>query len=951
MQPTFHCLNSRGEGAYTLSDRLDLLPSRLFKGHLPSKFVERYIHWYDHDEDMVLFRPRDDAWSSDSAGWRLIREGRSWHLVNGSEALFSMSSITARLLSKVFNALEDDQHIHIILDTAAHSVLIVLPRLQLDFIVNLSDICKDISIQSRQYREMIVDTDQSTGVLVGLSSKLVLRSSKPCQDRIMIVPAPRNYDARTVAYALESSQQHTSVHINREQVHGVFTYSLDTTLGRVLDDGDMQRKLFLAFLHVLTSHCLPDPLTGYTGTESALQILKSAAVRSFERLTTKNVELLGRIQALSPLRTFYPADLMVMQQIVWDPAVPVLSQHPHLRACCKDLIHQAEKMQFYPDSTPDITSWKYSNAHLEARDLIRSATYRVCDFGGELFTSERDAHYTSRDIKAGLARGQRAYIAATLILRDTAALHSEVLNLKANLLQNHFETNAVQGSSEDWDPTRLRYDTDWLSQSSAILAKGWCNFHRALPIYRGNRYDLAAWLSTLAFSESADMGSIQTLAAFCRMSALAVLEPPPGHVFNLQQGADWNAFEIRGVLQRCSRSFNSSKEATLPKNGSESFRQHNIRLQALFQSRRDTSIHSLLTALQHQWPCANPVCPAAVAPDEYIELSSAMSCVVGKFVTWYRNRSFLEYLCQLSDVMAQQDVVPVELPRHIATEPLNRQILNDEDRTFPLSSVLAADSAILSRRSMVDVPFEPRLPIVECSILEASTTAKTRLQQLCRSLQRYARSECEKDYVNDLRESCAYLERYQNKIVKRSLEWSDTHVRHILLRHLNACEEFFERLGERLSYAASSNGSISERLGLNIQHSLRLSPTFWLSQLHRDRFTSLSEAWKTAIIEYGLAVTCLRRAQRLLLLSDQPADLIEEIVHTGHSNWQPRDFPETLLLEAESGILLREEQETIASHMRSPSSSSNTVLQLFMGGGKSSVIVPAVAAFLSDKEK
>jgi hypothetical protein len=121
--------------------------------------------------------------------------------------------------------------------------------------------------------------------------------------------------------------------------------------------------------------------------------------------------------------------------------------------------------------------------------------------------------------------------------------------------------------------------------------------------------------------------------------------------------------------------------------------------------------------------------------------------------------------------------------------------------------------------------------------------------------------------------------------------------------------------------------------------------------LHWDRFTSLSEAWKTAVVEYGLAVTRLRRAQRLLVLSDEPADLIKEVVHTGHSNWQPREFPETLLLEAESGILLREGKETIASHMRNPSGSRNTVLQLLMGGGKSSVIAPAVAAFLSDKEK
>lgn len=57
------------------------------------------------------------------------------------------------------------------------------------------------------------------------------------------------------------------------------------------------------------------------------------------------------------------------------------------------------------------------------------------------------------------------------------------------------------------------------------------------------------------------------------------------------------------------------------------------------------------------------------------------------------------------------------------------------------------------------------------------------------------------------------------------------------------------------------------------------------------------------------------------------------------------------VLEAESGIMLREEQELIASHMRSPKNGGNAVVQLLMGGGESSTIVPILAAYLTDKEK
>jgi hypothetical protein len=54
-------------------------------------------------------------------------------------------------------------------------------------------------------------------------------------------------------------------------------------------------------------------------------------------------------------------------------------------------------------------------------------------------------------------------------------------------------------------------------------------------------------------------------------------------------------------------------------------------------------------------------------------------------------------------------------------------------------------------------------------------------------------------------------------------------------------------------------------------------------------------------------------------------------------------------MEIKSAIMIREVQEQIASEMRSPSSSgTNAVMQLNMGEGKSTVIIPMVAAALAD---
>ncbi|KUL81399.1 hypothetical protein ZTR_10665 [Talaromyces verruculosus] len=92
----------------------------------------------------------------------------------------------------------------------------------------------------------------------------------------------------------------------------------------------------------------------------------------------------------------------------------------------------------------------------------------------------------------------------------------------------------------------------------------------------------------------------------------------------------------------------------------------------------------------------------------------------------------------------------------------------------------------------------------------------------------------------------------------------------------------------------------------------------------------------------------LQRAKRLVSLVDRPEDLIQEFQNQGHSNWDPYDYPESLLLEIENGILIRDVQEEIARKMRTLPSGSNAVMQLNMGEGKSSVIVPIVAAALAD---
>ena len=245
-------------------------------------------------------------------------------------------------------------------------------------------------------------------------------------------------------------------------------------------------------------------------------------------------------------------------------------------------------------------------------------------------------------------------------------------------------------------------------------------------------------------------------------------------------------------------------------------------------------------------------------------------------------------------------------------------------------------------------PIEPHMTAPEQTIPVEDFDRKNRLKVLCGSLQNYAHSKCEVDYVAHLRTSCAALEEYPDGNQKFWDLPSDTH--NLLQKYYEDCEIHFDGMNRALVEGVGASASDADRTGLNTNQSFRLSPSFWLAQLHRDRFEALPEPWKAIIVKYALAITQLHRARRLVTLSTKPVDLAEELKHVGHSNWKPLEHPEVLLLEAESGIMIREEQALIAGHMISPLNGTNAVLQLQMGQGKSTVLTPVVATALTDKK-
>ena len=115
-----------------------------------------------------------------------------------------------------------------------------------------------------------------------------------------------------------------------------------------------------------------------------------------------------------------------------------------------------------------------------------------------------------------------------------------------------------------------------------------------------------------------------------------------------------------------------------------------------------------------------------------------------------------------------------------------------------------------------------------------------------------------------------------------------------------------------------------------------------LTELRSTSGTTFGNGTKETLVKLGVAVT---KQQQLLRIQDAQKRNKDQQQHSelanlvGHTNWDPLEFTDWLLLEIDGDVMLREEQVQVALATISPASGQNSVLQLLMGKGKTSCIL------------
>ena len=891
----------------------------------PHAFSDEYLHWLDIQAGIIEWRPLTNPWSSSELNWqmRLGNDG-SLKLARNSLNLIDPYRPTAKALASVFSPLEQASHIHITLHDETEFVEVHMPRLKLDFFLSKGT----LQLESKQYRGMVVDDDQSIGALTGLVNKLVLRA-KCGRSRIVIVPHGEvsfNRDGQHVCVQVSQSEQHS---------RSYHTYSVDPVLGRLVDNGSLYSKFFLCYLHAVTSNCLSDRLTSRTGTEEALSILKSASAQSILRLEEKEMYLLEQIACLTPIREYYPPGRYKNMQTIHWTTLPILSQHPAFDTSVRLVLRHANSFKLFDENqfqTTDIRN--RGEPELLQRAAIRDSTYRVHSFGAEDHTTDHDVTYAARDTISDSKREFQVYSTAKLVEE-----WSKDLRCTKNLLSKIIAWGAPVHGISHAGSFNFGFNLQWLVPPREFLPTNWCTLQKFLSTSTlADKYKIMLFLSMLSYSQHRDLELVETLLAFATVPKLRTLLPPRHHIFDLARGFEPQRSKLLEIARENIRPFEDCPEYELPGRSNETWLDFDARRHREYSSAKEEGVRLFVDYVTTQWPANTVRVPASSNWSAYFNMGDAFEDVQTQFNIWHQNVEFQEYVASAQQVLNRLNACARS--EHTYLFPPRRQEPSQARRNIELKDLFRNEA--------------PRFAATTSEILDQwlveggeSVEDGNRMQELLASLSLARSTGFMHRYTEDLYRSFESLQENRESTSHRFSQGIDGYAK----RYLKQCEMHLQQVHQAIIDSLSTAPSIALRIALAASMWPRLSQRSLLQCLARTQHVTLDESWRDCLIGYGLAIAGLQHAQRLVAAVGNTAELLSEIRNPGRQGWDPRTYPEWLLFEIENNLRIRPVQARIAREMITPTSSMNSVMQLNMGEGKSSVIVPIVVAALADGKK
>jgi hypothetical protein len=897
------------------SSILELIPRASFvqdpSFDLPRALTENCYHWLDVNTGDLEIR-QDDPWRSKKGNWRLHMRTRRAMRTNGS-SLVDPHSLLYHQVVRNFYLFEDAYQITVI-QRAKGSLVVELKRLGLDFFVNRRGL-----LQSPQLSAVIAETNQQDArTWYGLRSKIVVSSVRNRSHRSILVPVGE------IVYIKDGEHVSTKIK-NRGQY---LRFALNEVLGRVECPTEPRLLYTRALYHALTSHFLPDPLTGRTGVEETLYYLQNAAHLPWTPLNHDVVDLLIHIAKLSPARMYYPLNLRNMETTSWDHDLTSVIQDDRYRSLVDNICQRnLELFLFDVSSTEEPPSCPSGDPHLERRALSRIYAYRVM----------KDTVYRSRDARRLTEENSRVAAISRMIsdwpekVSNTADLGS--ILQKFPIIGGYVRTcDMIQFT----DLLTIDYGVEWGALCQTAIASR-----------KPESFRLMFLLATIAFSPEADMDLLRIIFSFAVFKDLKDLTAPSVPAYN-----HFKLYEAP-LAENLAAQMEGAK---VPMAKPRKFKRAEL-LEALrldHESKASQCCDRLADSILAQWPNKHIDLGRLVSVNAaYLDRDEALDLISSEWVRLAENYELAQYLEEVQLILNRHDLDKHEPPSfnfsRLQLSPTRPQVYpvrlrGGELPTLP--DLLEQDLPTLQRSSPASMhgksPTAPSLllrklePSSRAAHLSSEIEGKMKeLRDITATLTKSG-STVQQRYGSELQESIDALSAFMATSKQEPPTFNPVALESDLFKSKECYRETMVKI----------RGSLEkdDRRSRWLQHA-KLWPSITavtlLKELRSSSGTTLKSSTKKALVELGAAITTY---QRFLRIDDasrkgKNQELVAERSNPGHENWSPMEYVDWLLLEIDSNIMLRPEQVEVAQATIAPQSGRNSVLQLLMGKGKTSCIL------------
>ena len=905
------------------NELFEILCPSIWFNDIPAILAEDTVQWFNLRQKKIEFRPLAKPWQSSPRNYYIT-------FCDDDPCQSVMQQESVRLLDlgrreqehfvEVFGKFEEIKYLHATMDVDGQ-IEVNLPRFGLKFVLNAFG-----QLQSREFSGMKLADQQSLGTLVGLKSRLVLDRVGDDGDgaeRFVLIPhgeAEFTQEGEHVGICIRS----------RDRQRGFDKYRLSPAIAGLQTSSDLRSYLSLAYLHLLTAFPRPDELTGMSGMEKGLSLLRQSRTMTTQPLTRPSVDLLTRISRLSPVHSFDAMHPAEMEVITWNEGLSSWSQRTTYSLLVQSIMKENQKTAFLFEAGKGEQSCTPCTYAGDINLLSRAEAMTSCFYPVSQFESTAPVRpvpqYDGRDQPAGG--------------RQDAAF-SVIARWPSNCTSARGLWERVQGMGE------VRGFGQRLDFSTAThllnldVAEHWGTLleHCRSASRDTDRHDLIYMSVMIAFGHPDRVEDLQAVLAIAFNPEVQVLCDliPKTEGFRIAEGTEPDLDHIREALEQAQRPFNDT---------SEDAAKQKIRYDEEVTDQHEAHLQHVL---DH--------CPAQEFslpgwfPNERFDRKDLAQSLKTRW-TDLRNNSLFKVFTDAVD--NHLDTIETAAPFNVIPDLSTIPAPDARTRQGNLPSLVSLMSsrnvpAWTNRSCLSEVVFE-KINVLDTptSDTRAQTHEHATLRSMIeRTASRHAELPQYASHLNASLDALVSRSTNQEQAIEISADAEDS-----LLRCLRTLSQYLDEFLDFFRAAITPQCKVDKVLQMGGLWPMLDQQTLLqcLSARHR---ANLHQSWVPALISYALSIIEIQRCLRYIRLirSHRETELIQEHTNRAHESWDTNLAPEWLLFEIQNDLLIRPDQVEVADAMASPESGKSSLIQLNMGLGKSAVITPILACGLANGQQ